>query len=106
MSEWHSVAGKRIVITGATSGIGLAAAIELARRGADLTLVARNEARARDAVRQINAVSTARGAVDVVLAELASQSSVRQLAGELLASSLCAWVCARTRKLVEHIHLV
>jgi NAD(P)-dependent dehydrogenase (short-subunit alcohol dehydrogenase family) len=85
MAEWRGAAGKRIVITGATSGIGLAAAIELARRGADLTLVARSQARAGDAVGQIEAVSTARGPVDVVLADLASQSSVRQLADELLA---------------------
>jgi NAD(P)-dependent dehydrogenase (short-subunit alcohol dehydrogenase family) len=84
MAEWGGVAGKRVVLTGATNGIGLAAAIELARRGADLTLVARNPSRAADAVRQINAVSTG-GAPDVLLADLASQSSTRQLAGELLA---------------------
>jgi NAD(P)-dependent dehydrogenase (short-subunit alcohol dehydrogenase family) len=79
MQTWGGVAGKRVLITGATRGIGLAAAIELARRGALLTLVARNEARAADAVRQIHAA--ARGAsVDVLTADLASQASIRQFA--------------------------
>ena len=84
MTEWGGVAGKRVVLTGGTNGIGLAAAIELARRGADLTLVARNEARAADAVRRISAVSAGR-VPDVMLADLASQSSIRRLADQLLA---------------------
>src|SRR5947209_6221232 len=46
MQAWGGVAGKRVVITGATNGIGLAAATELALRGAHLTLVARSESRA------------------------------------------------------------
>ncbi|MBK7505133.1 MAG: SDR family NAD(P)-dependent oxidoreductase [Bacteroidetes bacterium] len=44
---WHpnsaSITGKHIVITGATSGIGLATANEMAQKGAHLTLVVRNK---------------------------------------------------------------
>src|ERR1700756_3551131 len=82
MQAWGGVAGKRVLITGATNGIGLAAAMELARRGAQLTLIARSEARAADAVRRIE--SGGAGGVDILIADLASQASVRQLAAQAL----------------------
>ena len=47
--EWD-IYGKYVVMTGATSGIGLAAVKELAARGAKLGLVARNQAKANDVV--------------------------------------------------------
>jgi NAD(P)-dependent dehydrogenase (short-subunit alcohol dehydrogenase family) len=84
MQTWTGIAGKRVLITGATRGIGLAAAVELARRGAQLTLVARSKARGADAVRQIQAVSSG-ASVDVLTADLASQASIRQMAAEALA---------------------
>src|SRR4051794_3864002 len=82
--EWTGVAGKRVVITGATAGIGLAAAEELARRGADLAIVARSEERARAAADRIASASPAGRAPDVLMADLASQRAVRELAQEIL----------------------
>ncbi|HET9849602.1 MAG TPA: SDR family oxidoreductase [Candidatus Dormibacteraeota bacterium] len=84
MQVWGGVAGKRLLITGATNGIGLAAAIELARRGAELTLIARNPARAEQAVRQISVAASSRGVPDVLLADLSSQASIRQVASQAL----------------------
>ena len=84
MTEWQGVAGKRVLITGATGGIGLAAAKDLAGRGAKLAIVARSEARAGEAVLQIKAASGTDGEVDVLLADLASQASIRRLAAEAL----------------------
>ncbi len=81
MSEWSGVAGKRVLITGATSGIGLAAAKELSRRGALLSIVARSEQRGQRALAEIGAGASA----DLVIADLSLQRSIRELASELLA---------------------
>jgi NAD(P)-dependent dehydrogenase (short-subunit alcohol dehydrogenase family) len=78
------VGGRRVVLTGATNGIGLAAAEALAARGAQLAIVARSEARADEAVTRIRAAAEPGATVDVLIADLASQSSVRRLAGEIL----------------------
>jgi NAD(P)-dependent dehydrogenase (short-subunit alcohol dehydrogenase family) len=47
----HSFAGKLVLITGATSGIGATAALAFARRGADVMIVGRNAARGREVSR-------------------------------------------------------
>jgi retinol dehydrogenase 12 len=78
--------GKTCLITGATSGIGLEAAEELARRGAGLILVGRDERRAAAARERI--VTRVPGAVVALhLADLSRLAEIRRLAADLLATA-------------------
>lgn len=83
MQAWAGVRDKRVIITGATSGIGLAGAAELAGRGALVTLVARNEEKGA-AARALVARAGGTSEPDVLIADLSSQQSVRELAAEAL----------------------
>jgi NAD(P)-dependent dehydrogenase (short-subunit alcohol dehydrogenase family) len=66
------LSGKRILITGASSGVGLAAVERFAREGADLALVARGEA----ALHQAAAVAHKHGvAAHVFAADLADRAA-------------------------------
>ncbi len=72
-----SVEGKHILITGATAGIGLAAAKNLAQAGARITLTARNPEKGSQALREISAGSE-RDDHAVVAMDFASLQSVRE----------------------------
>src|SRR5713101_5923520 len=72
-----------MIVTGATNGIGEAAAIELARRGAHLGIVARNPRKADATVARIQA-ATPGAPVEVFIADLSLMSDVHKLAAELL----------------------
>jgi retinol dehydrogenase-12 len=71
--------GKTVLITGATNGIGKAAALELAKMGASLVIVGRNPAKTQDTVAEIKATS-GNPNVEYLLADLSSMAEVRKLA--------------------------
>jgi NAD(P)-dependent dehydrogenase (short-subunit alcohol dehydrogenase family) len=71
----HMSARSKVLITGATDGIGQLAAIELARLGADLILTARNERKAEATLKLIEAAAP-NTAVDVVYADFSDLGSV------------------------------
>jgi NAD(P)-dependent dehydrogenase (short-subunit alcohol dehydrogenase family) len=78
-----SMDGKTVIITGGNSGIGKAAAVELARAGARVVITARSEQRGTAAVAEIASASGS-STVELSLFDLADLSSVRAGAADLL----------------------
>lgn len=73
------VAGKTIVVTGATSGLGLEASAQLARRGARVVMVGRDAHRTDAAAADVAARSGSRE-VSRFVCDFSSQASIRRLA--------------------------
>lgn len=74
--------GRRVVVTGASSGIGAAIAREMAARGDDVVLVARRRAQLEELAGEISAAG---GRASVEPADLSDHDEVRALAERLLA---------------------
>lgn len=74
--------GKEIVITGATDGIGKVTARELAKMGANVTIVARNQAKGDSVVRELRTAAGHDG-VTFVQGDMMSRKSVRAAAEAL-----------------------
>jgi NAD(P)-dependent dehydrogenase (short-subunit alcohol dehydrogenase family) len=77
--EAVSMLGKNCVITGATSGIGKATALELGKMGARVTLVGRNTERGKKVTDRINTDKNG-GHAEFIKCDLSSQADVRGLA--------------------------
>jgi NAD(P)-dependent dehydrogenase (short-subunit alcohol dehydrogenase family) len=79
-----SQAGKRVLITGANSGIGYHAALKLARKGALLMLACRDRQRGEDALARLS-IEAPGAQAELVILDLASLASVREFAAHELA---------------------
>jgi NAD(P)-dependent dehydrogenase (short-subunit alcohol dehydrogenase family) len=73
----------QVLITGASNGIGLAAATALAGFGANIAIVGRNEARTKSAAAQIQARARKDARISAFIADFASQAAVAKLATEV-----------------------
>ena len=77
----HAMIGKRILITGATTGIGKQAALELATMGAELVIVGRDEIKTRKVSIDIKRTS-GNSNVDLLVADLSSIDEIRRIAAD------------------------
>ena len=73
------LAGKTILVTGASSGLGLQVAVELACLGGEVVMTSRDAKKGEAAVAEAKARSGS-NAISVMLCDFASQAEVRRLA--------------------------
>jgi len=77
------LAGRTVLITGGTGGIGKATALGLATMGARVAITGQDRARSEGAARELRAAG---GQVDVFVGDPSTRSEVRRLAHEVLDS--------------------
>lgn len=81
--DTYDLTGQTIVLTGGTSGIGEAAALQYAKMGAHLVLVARDKAKVDTAVATLKQ-TTGNDRIDSVLADLGQRDDVQRAAEDIL----------------------
>jgi NAD(P)-dependent dehydrogenase (short-subunit alcohol dehydrogenase family) len=79
----YNLSNKTVIITGANSGIGKAASIQLAQIGANVVMMCRSKERGEQALADVKAASNS-DKVELILVDMSSQESVRKAVGEFL----------------------
>lgn len=74
-----SLANKRILITGASSGIGQTTAIECAKMGAEVILTARNKERLNETIHRISQQNT----IDAITIDLTKRDEIEKLVNHI-----------------------
>lgn len=77
----YNLSDKTVIITGANSGIGNAASIQLARLGAHVVMMCRNKGRGEQALQAVRAAANS-DKVELILVDMSSQESVRHAVSE------------------------
>ena len=93
------LAGRTVLVTGGTAGIGKATALGLATMGARVGITGRDRVRSEAAAREIRAVG---GQVDVFVGDLSVQSEVRRLATKCSSVFSDRCVGQQRRRVLEH----
>ncbi len=81
----YNLQNKTVIITGANSGIGKAAAAQLAAAGANVVMACRSLERGQQALEDVKKAA-GNPQVELMQLDLASQASIRQFAADFLAS--------------------
>ena len=79
----YDLGNKTMIVTGANSGIGKPASIQLAKLGAHIVMMCRNRERGEQALADVKAASNS-DKVELILADMSSQASVRNAVNEFL----------------------
>jgi NAD(P)-dependent dehydrogenase (short-subunit alcohol dehydrogenase family) len=80
----YNLSGKTIIVTGANSGIGKAAAVQLATLGANVVMACRSAERGARALEEVCRLSKS-DRVELMLVDMSSQTSIRHFAEEFQA---------------------
>ena len=80
-----NLAGKRVLVTGVSAGLGVETARALAAHGAEVVGAARDLSKAKTATAQVRADAANGGGLELVELDLASLASVRACADGLVA---------------------
>lgn len=81
----NDMKNKIVLITGATNGIGKAAALEIAKGGATLIIVGRDQAKTESVANELGSASGNKN-IEFLLADLSSQADIRKLASDFKAN--------------------
>lgn len=79
----YDLTNKTIIITGANSGIGKAASIQLAELGAHVVMMCRNKERGEQALQDVRSASNS-DKVELILVDMSSQTSVHKTVDDFL----------------------
>jgi len=97
--DMHDLSGKLAVITGGSSGIGFSTALLLAKRGARILIVARNEIKLAEAQQQLSVHS--QYPVVTVSADISQPEEIKKLAGQVHQLAPCADIIVNSAGIVS-----